>query len=106
MHLICEAQVFSGLITSCHPGPFKDRMRQKVMACMCTDDKELTKGGNLKRTSISMVTTWLNEAWEDITAEMLQKSFQKTSISNSMYGTENNDLWQDSSSEDDHLTQQ
>ena len=35
--------------------PFKDRMRQKWMAWMCTDDKELTKGGNLKRPRLSMV---------------------------------------------------
>ena len=27
---------------------FKDRLRQKWIAWMCTDDNELTKGGNLK----------------------------------------------------------
>ena len=76
--------------------PSKDRMRQKLMAWMCTDDKELTKGGNLKRPSLSMVTTWVKEAWEDIPAEMVKKSFLKTGISNSMDWTEDDNLWQDS----------
>ena len=75
--------------------PFKDRMRHKLMAWMCTDDKELTKGGNLKRPSLSMVTTWAKEAWEDIPAEMVKKSFLKTGISNSMDETEDDHLWQD-----------
>ena len=65
------------VITSCHSGdltsmlqpldvvlnkPFNERMRQKLMDCMYTDDKELTKGGNLKRPTLSMVTTWVKEA--------------------------------------------
>ena len=44
------------------------------------------------------------EAWEDIPAEMVKKSFLKTGISNSMDGTEDDHLWQDSgesSSEDE-----
>ena len=43
-----------------------------------------------------MVTTWLKEAWEDIPAEMVKKSFLKTEITNSMDGTEDDRLWQDS----------
>ena len=74
---------------------FKFRMRQKWMAWMCTDDKELTKGGNLKSPSLSMVTTWVKEAWEDIHAKMVKKSFLKTGISSSMDGTDNNHPWQD-----------
>ena len=66
--------------------PFKDRMRQKWMAWMWTDDKELT----------NMVTTLVKEAWEDIPAEMVKKSFLKTGISSSMDGIEDDHLWQDS----------
>ena len=40
--------------------------------------KELTKGGNLKRTRLSMVTTCVKEAWEAIAAEMVKKSIPKT----------------------------
>ena len=89
MRLICEVQVFSGLITNCNHklssrwshinaatsgcGAKQAFQRQKWM---CTDDKELTKDDNLKRHSLSMVTTWVTEAWEDILAEMVKKSFQ------------------------------
>ena len=51
---------------------------------------------NRKSPSLSMVTTWVKEAWEDIPAEMVKKSFLKTGISNSMDGTEDDHLWQDS----------
>ena len=50
----------------------------------------------LERPSPSMVTTWLKEAWENIPAEMVQNSFLKTGIFNSMNGTEDDHLWQDS----------
>ena len=64
-----------------------------------------------------MVNTWAKETWEDIPAEIGKKSFLKTGISNSMDGTEDDHLWQDSgesSSEepeetwdtDERLTQQ
>ena len=99
MRLICKVQVFSGLIMNCNHklssrsshinarcGAKQTFQRQKWMAWMCTDDKELTKGGNLKRPSLYMVTTWVKEAWEDIPAEMVKKSFLKTGISNSMDG--------------------
>ena len=63
---------------------------------MCTDDKQLKKGGNMKRLSLSMVTTWVKEDCEDIHAEMVKKSFLKTGIPNSRDGTEDDHLWQDS----------
>ena len=133
MHFICEVQVFSGLITNCNQcnhklssrwshihvetsgcGAKQAFQRQKWMTWMFTDDKKLTKGGNLKRPSLSMVTTWVEEAWEDITAEMMKKSFLKTGKSNSTDGTEDDHLWQDSEESssketwetDERLTQQ
>ena len=63
---------------------------------MYTDDKEQTKGGNLKRPTLSMVTTWVKEDWENIPVEMVNRSFLYTGILNSMNGTEDNHLWQDS----------
>ena len=73
--------------------PFKDRMRHKWM---CTDGKALTKGGDLKISITSMLNTWVKEAWEDIPAEIVKKSFLKTGISNSMDVTEDDQLLQDS----------
>ena len=85
--------------------PFKDRVRKRWMTWMASDDKELTKGGNLKKPSISLVTSWVKSAWDEIPAEMVVKSFLKTGISNSMDGTQDDELWtesqEDGSEEDD-----
>ena len=42
------------------------------------------------------MTTWVKETWENIPAEMVKKSFLKMGIFNSMNGTEDDHLWQDS----------
>ncbi|CAM1322496.1 Uncharacterised protein r2_g3099 [Pycnogonum litorale] len=72
--------------------PFKDRVRKHWMS---TEEKELTKGGNLKKPGLSLVTSWVKTAWEDLPAEMVVKSFLKTGIANKMDGTEDDHLWQD-----------
>ncbi|CAM1308344.1 Uncharacterised protein r2_g1824 [Pycnogonum litorale] len=75
--------------------PFKDRVRKHWMHWMSTEEKELTKGGNLKKPGLSLVTSWVKTAWEDLPAEMVVKSFLKTGIANKMDGTEDDHLWQD-----------
>ena len=80
--------------------PFKDRVRKRWMTWMASDDKELTKGGNLKKPSISLVTSWVKSAWDEIPAEMVVKSFLKTGISNSMDGTQDDELWTESQEDD------
>ena len=39
--------------------PFKDRVREKWIAWMKSDDKQLTAGGNLKKPGLSLVTSWV-----------------------------------------------
>jgi len=73
--------------------PFKDRVWEKWIAWMKSDDKELTAGGNLKKPGLSLVTSWVKTSWEDIPKEMVVKSFLKTGISNRMDGTEDELLW-------------
>jgi hypothetical protein len=75
--------------------PFKDRVRTKWMTWMASDEKEFTKGGNLKKPSISLVTSWVKSAWDELPAEMVAKSFLKTGISNKMDGTEDDKLWEE-----------
>ena len=75
--------------------PFKDRMKQKWMAWMASGKQEFTKTGNMKRPSLSLVTYWVKEAWNDIPTEMVVKSFLKTGISNKMDGTEDDALWKE-----------
>ena len=102
-YIIFEVQVFSGLITNCNH-KLSSRWSHINAATSGCDAKqafqrpnetemdglcvyrwhELTKGGNLKRSSLSMVTIWVKEAWESIPAEIVKKSFLKTGISNMM----------------------
>ena len=73
--------------------PFKDRVREKWIAWMKSDDKQLTAEGNLKKPGLSLMTSWVKTSWEDIPKEMVVKSFLKTGISNRMDGTEDELLW-------------
>ena len=83
----------------------KDRLRKKWLAGMSLeDDKQVTKGGNIKKPSMSLVLSWVTSAWEDIPEDMVKKSFLKTGISNDLDGTEDDELWDDNgNSNDDDL---
>ena len=83
--------------------PFKDRIREKWIAWMKTDDKELTAGGNLKKPGLCLVTSWVKTSWEDIPKEMVIKSFLKMGISNRMDGTEDDLLWDSKSGSEEEV---
>ena len=68
--------------------PFKDRLRQKWVEWMSSDDKPLTKDGNLKKPALALVTSWVKSAWYDLPQEMVKKSFLKTGVSNNLDGSE------------------
>ena len=72
--------------------PFKDRVREKWIAWMKSDDRELT-ARNLKKPGLPLVTSWVKTSWEDIPKEMVVKSFLKTGISNRMDGIKDDLLW-------------
>ena len=115
MHLICEVQVISGLITNCNHKLSSRWSHINAAASGCgakqvfqrQNETEMDgldvgrrqgadKGGNLKRARLYMVTTRIKEAWEAIPSEMVKKSFLKTAKSNNMDGTEDDHMWQDS----------
>ena len=48
-----------------------------------------------------MLLRWVKEAWESLTSEIIVRSFKKTGISNMLDGTEDDDLWQLSNSDED-----
>ena len=73
---------------------------------MASDDKELTKGGNLKKPSISLVTSRVKSAWDEIPAEMVVKSFLKTGISNSMDGTQDDEIWTETQEDEEDDTEE
>ena len=53
--------------------PFKDRLRQKWVEWMSSDDKPLAKGRNLKKPALALATSWVKSAWYDLPQEMVKK---------------------------------
>ena len=54
--------------------------------------KTLTKAGNLKCQDLGTVCSWVVKAWDMIPADMDLSLFLKCGISNSMHGTQDNEL--------------
>lgn len=73
--------------------PFKNEIRKSWTDWMLNGEKELTKGGSLKRPSLPLVVGWVKNAWDSIKPEMVVKSFKKCGISNAMDGTEDDMLY-------------
>lgn len=79
--------------------PFKDRLCTKWTTWMIEGQKSFTAGGNVKATSLSTVCCWVNEAWRELSQEMVSHSFKKCGISNAADGTEDDILWDDEEEE-------
>ena len=54
---------------------------------------EYTTSGKKKAPSRNLVLQWVNEAWQEIQAEMVVKSFKTWGISNALDGTEDDELY-------------
>ena len=48
-----------------------------------------------------MLLQWVKEAWDALSTDTITKSFKKTGISNMMDGTEDDDIWYESSDDED-----
>ena len=62
---------------------------------------DYTPGGQKKAPSRNLVLRWVHEAWQEIPVEMVAKSFKTCGISNSLDGTEHDDLFTDEAQEID-----
>jgi len=62
--------------------PFKDKLREKWRAWMATGEHKYTKTGNLKKPAYDLMCWWIMEAWNEIPAQMIIKSFEKCGIIN------------------------
>ena len=68
--------------------PFKCRVCGQRTRWMSSRAAEFTAAGNFKRPSLSTVATWVKTAWDSLQDCMIQKSFEKCSVSNNLDGTE------------------
>lgn len=53
----------------------------------------MTKGGNFQKPDITLNTSWVKEAWDLIPYEMIQCSFHKFGISNSVDVSEDDAIY-------------
>lgn len=83
--------------------PFKMKAREQWIQWMSNGLAEKTAAGNFKRPSLSLVANWMKTSWETIPADMIQKSFKKCGISNSMDGTEDDILWNDKNDDEEDI---
>ena len=77
----------------CLNKPFKDNVRRKYLAWMISGPFDYTPAGKKKAPSRNLVLRWVHEAWREIPVEMVAKSFKTCGISNSLDGTEDDELY-------------
>ena len=63
---------------------------------MSSGDVKLTKGGNMMKPDITLCSQWVKQVWDDVSAEMVKKSFLKCGISNAMDGSEDDAIFEES----------
>ena len=79
----------------CLNKPFKDRLREKWMTWMMSGEKTFTPGGQLRAASLVTVCQWVKESWQELSKEMVERSFKKCGISNAQDGTEDDLVWEE-----------
>ena len=79
----------------CLNKPFKDRLREKWMTWMMSGEKTFTPGGQLRAASLVTVCQRVKESWQELSKEMVERSFKKCGISNALDGTEDDLVWEE-----------
>ena len=88
-------------LDKCLNKPFKDNVRRKYLAWMISGPFDYTPAGKKKAPSRNLVLRWVHEAWREIPVEMVVKSFKTCGISNSLDGTEDDELYTEGAQEID-----
>ena len=74
---------------------FKDRLCERWNNWMIEGQKSFTPAGNVRAASLLNVYAWVLDAWRGLSADMVARSFKKCGISNSVDGTEEEILWEE-----------
>jgi len=89
-------------LNKCLNKPFKDNVRRKYLVWMISSLFDYTPAGKKKAPLRNLVLRWVHEAWQEIPLEMVAKSFKTCGISNSLDGTEDNELYTEEAQEIDN----
>ncbi|GES98726.1 pogo transposable element with KRAB domain isoform X2 [Rhizophagus clarus] len=67
---------------------FKSKVRDRYNNWMISNIHAFTLTGKIKRPSYSTVTTWVKESWDEISEDLIQRSFKSCGISTNLDGSE------------------
>jgi len=81
--------------------PLKYRLRQQYLTWILDPAHELTETGKIKCASPSEVARWVSGAWKAIPESIIIRSFKNCCISNTLYRSENDILWEDDGEDKD-----
>ena len=81
--------------------PFKDHLQEAYDEWLFAGEKSMTPKGNRRPPALPTFLKWIKEAWDQVTPEIIRKSFKKCGISNDLDGSEDNMLFMESDSEEE-----
>ncbi|CAB4413248.1 unnamed protein product [Rhizophagus irregularis] len=75
--------------------PFKDNLRKEWYYWMNNGGAGYTAAGNLRRAKISEVCRWVKRSWENVSEEIIIRTFKKCGISNALDETEDDEIYKE-----------
>ncbi len=76
----------------CWNRPFKANMTRCYDDWIASENFELTAAGNLKAPSLDLVASWISKSWNEISPELIKKSFKCCGITAAADGSEDNEI--------------
>lgn len=108
-----ECAVIPGGLTSivqpldvCVNKPFKDYFRNFYCKWMSAGNHTYTPGGKMRRPSSLQITQWIEKSWDAVKIDTITHSFKKCGISNSMDGSEDDELWNNANNANDEVLEE
>ena len=80
-------------LDKCINKPFKAKVRAQYEAWMVNGPFTYTPSGKKRAPSKEMVLWWIDRAWNEISVELITKSFKSCGITNALDSTEDEAVW-------------
>jgi hypothetical protein len=68
-------------------------VKEKYNEWMLGNNHAFTATGKIKRPSYSTVATWVKESWDDVSSDLIKKSFKCCGVSTKLDGSEDDQLF-------------
>ena len=67
---------------------------------MCDGERRFTPAGNQRPAPKELLVKWTKQLWANIDANIIKKSFLKTSISCAFDGSQDDEIWREDSEDE------